>query len=49
MFAEVLSLTYHDAIRARLENESGDTHRVIPKHSFTQSIQRLPTTKCLLM
>src|SRR5581483_4437349 len=34
---------------ARLENESGDAHRVIPKHSFTQSIQRLPAAECLSM
>ncbi len=32
--------------RARLENDSGDAHRVIPKHFFAQSIQRLPATEC---
>ena len=35
--------------RARLENDSGELHRVIPKHLFTQSIQRLPAAECLLM
>ena len=35
--------------QARLENESGDAHRVIPKHLFAQSIQRLPAAECLLM
>ena len=32
---------------ARLENESGELHRVIPKHLFTQWIQRLPAAECL--
>jgi len=35
--------------QARLENDSGDAHRMIPKHFFAQSIQRLPATECLLM
>lgn len=34
--------------QARLENDSGELHRVVPKHLFTQSIQRLPA-ECLLM
>jgi integrase len=34
---------------ARLENDSGDAHRVIPKHFFAQSIQRLPATECFSM
>ena len=34
---------------ARLENDSGELHRVIQKHLFTQSIQRLPAAECLLM
>ena len=34
---------------ARLENESGDAHRVIRKHLFAQSNQRLPATECLSM
>ena len=32
---------------ARLESDSGDSHAVILKHLFTQSIQRLPTTECV--
>jgi hypothetical protein len=35
--------------RARLENDSGELHRVIEKHLFTQSIQRLPATQCSSM
>ena len=27
---------------ARLENDSGDAHRVIPKHFFAQAILRIP-------
>jgi hypothetical protein len=34
---------------ARLESDSGEPHRVIPKHLFTQSIQHLPVAECLLM
>src|SRR3954471_10867666 len=34
---------------ARLENDSGDAHPVIPKHSFRQSIQRLPAKECASM
>jgi hypothetical protein len=34
---------------ARLENDSGELHRVVPKHLFTQSIQRLPAAECLSM
>jgi hypothetical protein len=34
---------------ARLESESGEAHRVTPKHLFTQSIQRLPATECASM
>ena len=34
---------------ARLENDSGELHRATSKHLFTQSIQRLPATRCLLM
>jgi integrase len=34
---------------ARLENDSGELHRVVPKHLFTQSIQRLPAATCRLM
>jgi hypothetical protein len=34
---------------ARLENDSGDAHRLIPKHFFAQSIQRLPATERSLM
>ena len=34
---------------ARLENDSGELHRVIQKHLFTQSIQRLPAAEYLLM
>jgi hypothetical protein len=34
---------------ARLENDCGEPHRVIPKHLFTQAIQRLPAAECLLM
>ena len=34
---------------ARLENDSGELHRVIPKHLFAQSIQRLPAAECLSM
>jgi hypothetical protein len=34
---------------ARLENDSGDAHRVIPKHLFAQLIQRLPAAECLSM
>jgi len=29
-----------------LENDSGELHRVIQKHLFTQSIQRLPAAEC---
>ena len=35
--------------RARLENESGDSHEEILNHFFAQSIQRLPATECLSM
>ena len=35
--------------QARLENDSGELHRVVLKHLFTQSIQRLPAAECLLM
>jgi hypothetical protein len=35
--------------QARLENDSGELHRVTPKHLFMQSIQRLPAAECLLM
>ena len=31
---------------ARLENDSGELHQVVPKHFFAQSIQRLPATEC---
>ena len=34
---------------ARLENDSGELHRVVPKHLFTQAIQRLPATECSSM
>ena len=34
---------------ARLESDSGDAHRVILKHLFAQSIQRLPATECFSM
>jgi hypothetical protein len=34
---------------ARLENDSGEPHRAIPKHLFAQSIQRLPAAECLSM
>jgi len=34
---------------ARLENDSGEPHRVIPKHLFAQSIQRLPATESFSM
>jgi integrase len=34
---------------ARLENESGEAHRVIPKDLFAQSIQRLPVAECFSM
>jgi hypothetical protein len=34
---------------ARLESETGDAHRVILKHLFAQSIQRLPATECFSM
>src|SRR4029077_10215458 len=34
---------------ARLENESGDAHRVIQKDLFSQSSQRLPATRCSSM
>ena len=34
---------------ARLENDSDEPHRAIPKHPFAQSIQRLPAAECLLM
>ena len=34
---------------ARLENESGDVHRVLPKQFFAQSIQRLLATECVAM
>jgi hypothetical protein len=33
----------------RLESDSGDLHQVVPKHLFTQSIQRLPAAQGLLM
>jgi hypothetical protein len=32
-----------------LENDSGEPHRIVPKHLYTQSIQRLPATESLLM
>jgi len=35
--------------RARLENDSGDAHRVMLKQLFAQSIQRLPTTQSFSM
>ena len=31
--------------QARLESESGEAHRVIPKDLFAQSIQRLPAAE----
>ena len=34
---------------ARLENESGERHQVLPKHLFTQSNQGLPATECFSM
>ena len=34
---------------ARLENDSGDAHRVIRKHFLAQSIQRLPAPECFSM
>jgi hypothetical protein len=35
--------------RARLESDSGEAHRVIPEHLLSQSIQRLPSTRCSSM
>ena len=35
--------------QARLENDSGELHRVIPKHFFAQSIQRFPATESVSM
>jgi hypothetical protein len=33
---------------ARLENDSGELHQVVPKHFFAQSIQQLPATRILI-
>ena len=35
--------------QARLESDSGEPHRVLSKHLFAQSIQRLPAAECLSM
>jgi hypothetical protein len=32
--------------QARLESDSGDSHRVILNDLFAQSLQRLPATEC---
>jgi hypothetical protein len=45
----VLDRMHPEIEGARLENDSGELHRVVPKHLFTQSIQRLPAAECLLM
>jgi len=34
---------------ARLENDSGELHPVVPKHLFTHSIQRLPAAEYFSM
>ena len=34
---------------ARLESDSGDAHRVTPKHFFAQLIQRLPAKESFSM
>jgi hypothetical protein len=34
---------------ARLENDSGELHQIVPKHFFAQSIQRLPATEYFSM
>src|SRR5258708_6324208 len=35
--------------RARLESDFGEAHRVIPKHLFAQSVQRLPAAESFSM
>jgi len=45
---EVYHNSYHK-FAARLENGSGELHRVIPKHFLAQSIQRLPAAECRSM
>jgi hypothetical protein len=35
--------------QARLENDSGELHRVTPKHLFAQSIQQLHAKECAAM
>ena len=34
---------------ARLENDSGELHQIVPKHLFAQSIQRFPATEYFSM